>query len=245
MLGQPHGPAALELAHRCRRLPTLLPPPASSLPPPLSPEAVANMAAAQRRRRERERQARAGGGGGALSRPPDGDKVALARERAVIELSRLRAEVFQWMQVGGCGWWLSCLLSPGVEYLPCASAANTQLPASHPHMVSCMCCKPPLPWLRGRSLRRSTAASPACPKRQRSTLKCEPPPLLRPETLHAPCPPPFVLCFLGCGFAAVPLTPGPPATLLQTSQRRRYEKFVRFVSLRQALRDAAGSPGDS
>ncbi len=61
------------------------------------------MAAGQRRRRERERRARAAAAGGARAAGAQAAQAAqqlsedLAREKAVIELSRLRQVVFGWM----------------------------------------------------------------------------------------------------------------------------------------------------
>lgn len=59
------------------------------------------MSAGQRRRRERERAAASADGTGAAG-PHQGPQLneGLAREKAVIELSRLRTEVFDWMEVG-------------------------------------------------------------------------------------------------------------------------------------------------
>lgn len=84
-------------------LPTLpfSPPPP---PPACSPETLAKMAAGQQRRRQRERTARGedavGGPAAGLPAAPPAPQLneALARERAVIELSRLRQEVFAWMR---------------------------------------------------------------------------------------------------------------------------------------------------
>lgn len=73
---------------------------------PCSPEVRANMSAGQRRRRERERAQRQASAPGGL--PPGSAAQAqaqliqgLARERAVMELSRLRRELAAWLPVGG------------------------------------------------------------------------------------------------------------------------------------------------
>ncbi|KAL4419286.1 hypothetical protein ABPG77_008336 [Micractinium sp. CCAP 211/92] len=69
----------------------------------LLPEVRQNMAAGQRRRRERERRARTAAAGGAGAAGAQAAQAAqqlsedLAREKAVIELSRLRQVVFGWM----------------------------------------------------------------------------------------------------------------------------------------------------
>lgn len=76
--------------------------------PPCSPEARANVSAGQRRRRERERAQReaAGAAGqlpGTTAQPPAWLNEGLARERAVIELSRLRRELAAWLPVRAVG----------------------------------------------------------------------------------------------------------------------------------------------
>lgn len=75
---------------------------------PCSPEARANVSAGQRRRRERERAQReaAGAAGhlpGSTAQPPAWLNEGLARERAVIELSRLRRELAAWLPVRAVG----------------------------------------------------------------------------------------------------------------------------------------------
>lgn len=88
----------------------------STLPLPIhSPDARANMAAAQRRRRERERAQREAGAASRLlpsSAAAQAQAQAmlnegLARERAVIELSRLRRELAAWLPVRWLG--VACL----------------------------------------------------------------------------------------------------------------------------------------
>ena len=55
------------------------------------------MAAGQQRRRQRERAARLAAGGGAPHAPAPQLSKELSREKAVMELSRLRQVVFEWM----------------------------------------------------------------------------------------------------------------------------------------------------
>lgn len=149
------------------------------------------MAAGQQRRRERERAERQLGVGGADPAPPPLQlDAALARERAVIEMSRLRQEVFDWMQVR---------LEQGV-----------------------LCAQP---WSCSRSAdqRRLAAAASRLPSQASHHTRALP----RDPTLQA-----------------FEDTHGRKPTLPETAEASPavYERFVRYMALRDALRSAPAAP---